>query len=105
MFGGQDNDTLIGNTGATFLAADLGNDSLIGGAGGDRFDFRSGDGNDIIADFTDGQDIIGLADGLTFEQLAISQVGNDTQITATGLSITLQGVSFNTIDSTDFALV
>ncbi|MGB3237919.1 MAG: hypothetical protein WBB29_06470 [Geitlerinemataceae cyanobacterium] len=42
---------------------------------------------------------------MTFEQLAISQVGNDTQITATGLSITLQGVSLNTIDSTDFALV
>ncbi len=105
MFGGQDNDTLIGNTGGDVLSGNVGNDSLIGGAGGDRFDFRSGDGNDIIADFTDGQDIIGLADGLTFEQLAISQVGNDTQITATGLSITLQGVSLNTIDSTDFALV
>jgi hypothetical protein len=78
---------------------------LTGGVGGDRFDFRLGDGINIITDFTDLQDIIGLQGGLTFEQLTISQVGNDTQITAGELSITLKGISSSTIGAADFALV
>jgi Ca2+-binding RTX toxin-like protein len=105
LFGGRGNDTLIGGLANDILKGDFGDDLLIGGAGGDRFDFRPADGINIITDFTDGQDIIGLQAGLTFEQLTISQVGNDTQITAGGLSITLQAVGSSTIGSADFALV
>jgi hypothetical protein len=105
LFGGQGNDTVIGGLGNDILRGDFGDDLLTGGVGGDRFDFRLGDGINIITDFTDLQDIIGLQGGLTFEQLTISQVGNDTQITAGELSITLKGISSSTIGAADFALV
>ena len=105
LYGGRDSDTLLGGDGDDILSGDLGDDLLTGGAGGDRFDFRIGDGTDIVTDFTDGEDIIGLRGGLTFTDLTISAVGNDTQILAEGLSITLQGVDVGAIDSADFALV
>ena len=105
LLGGTENDIVIGGAGNDIVRGDLGDDILIGGAGGDRFDFRFGDGIDIIADFTDGVDIIGLLDGLTFADLTIAQVGNDTQMTATGLVVTLQNVNVGAIDSTDFAVL
>jgi Ca2+-binding RTX toxin-like protein len=106
LFGGQDADTLTGGSGTDVISGDRGNDLLTGGSGGDRFDFSVNDGADIIADFTDGQDIIGLKGGLTFNQLVVTQVGNNTQISAGNqLSITLQGVSSSAIGATDFALV
>jgi Ca2+-binding RTX toxin-like protein len=106
LFGGQEADTLTGGSGGDILSGDRGNDFLAGGTGGDRFDFSLNDGVDLIADFTDGQDIIGLKGGLTFSQLVVSQVDNDTKISAgNALSITLQGVSANAIGAADFALV
>ena len=50
-------------------------------------------------------DIIGLIEGLTFADLTIAQVGSDTQISATGLVVTLQGVDVGAIDSADFAVL
>ncbi|MDY6938931.1 MAG: trypsin-like serine protease [Cyanobacteriota bacterium] len=106
LWGGKDDDTLVGGAGNDVVSGDLGNDLLTGGDGNDRFDFRAIDGVNAITDFTDGQDSIGLKEGLTFDQLAIAQVGNDTQITAAGgLSITLQGVNVGAIDATDFVTV
>jgi subtilisin-like proprotein convertase family protein len=105
LFGGQGSDTLLGGSGQDILSGDIGNDSLIGGVDIDRFDFRPGDGNDIIADFQDGFDLIGLQDGLAFEQLQIVQFGNDTQITAPGLTITLQGINVAVLNSADFVAV
>jgi Ca2+-binding RTX toxin-like protein len=103
LFGGQDSDTLTGGTGNDLLSGDLGNDVFTGGEGGDRFDFQTIDGIDIITDFTDGQDLIGLKGGLTLAQLAIVQIGNDTVMTtASGLSISLQGVNIAAISSADF---
>lgn len=106
IFGGQDSDSLHGGGGEDVLSGDLGNDVLTGGDRGDRFDFRAIDGADVVTDFTDGQDVLGLKEGLTFAQLAIVQVGSDTVVTAAGgLSITLQGVNLSTIDSADFIAV
>ena len=103
LWGGKDDDTLIGGAGNDVLSGDLGNDVLTGGEDSDRFEFRESDGVDIITDFTDGQDSIGLLGGLQFAQLTIAQVGNDTQITtAGGLSVTLQGVNAGAIDGADF---
>ena len=104
LFGGRDNDIVTGGAGNDVIRGDLEDDLLVGGAGSDRFEFRPGDGTDIIADFTDGIDIIGLIEGLTFEELAIVQIGNDTQITATGLVVTLPGVDAGAIDAADFAV-
>ncbi|MBD2180567.1 DUF3616 domain-containing protein [Planktothrix sp. FACHB-1355] len=69
--GGDGNDTLYGNQGA---------DSLIGGAGVDKFVLAAGEGTDYIYDFVDGTDLIGLANGLTFNQLEITQDGTATRI-------------------------
>lgn len=105
LLGGQDGDILLGEGGIDVLQGDRGDDTLIGGIGGDRFDFRRDDGNDIITDFTDGVDIIGLKAGLTFGELAIVQVGNDTQISADRLTIMLPGIEIGAIDAADFAEV
>jgi hypothetical protein len=105
LLGGRDSDTLFGGMGEDILRGELGEDELIGGSGGDQFEFRRGDGNDRIADFQDGVDTIGLIGGLTFAQLQIIGVGSDTQIKATGLTITLQGVNVSAIDSSDFYAV
>ncbi|MGB7274658.1 MAG: trypsin-like serine protease [Geitlerinemataceae cyanobacterium] len=106
IFGGQDDDTLTGGVGNDVLSGDLGNDLLTGGEGSDRFDVRATDGIDIITDFTDGQDLIGLKAGLIFAELSIAQVGNDTVLTSVrGLSITLQWVNISAIGETDFIIV
>jgi Ca2+-binding RTX toxin-like protein len=105
LFGGMNNDSLSGGEGSDILSGDLGDDTLTGGAGGDRFDVRAGDGIDIVTDFQDGFDLIGPGGGLTFAQLSIIQSGNDTQITATGLSVTLVGVNVGLITAADFAAV
>ncbi|MBE9039810.1 DUF4347 domain-containing protein [Oscillatoriales cyanobacterium LEGE 11467] len=105
LYGGRGDDTITGGSQTDVLSGEQGNDVLTGGTEGDRFDFAQNHGMNIITDFTDGEDIIGLQGGMTFAQLAVSQVGNDTQITAGELSITLQGVNASAIGSDDFALV
>lgn len=104
LYGGKDNDALEGGDGADILAGNQGDDTMSGGAGADRFDFTATDGTNIITDFEDGFDKIGLQ-GVTFDQLTIAQVGSDTQLTAGSLSVTLQGVASSAIDATDVVLV
>jgi Lamin Tail Domain/RTX calcium-binding nonapeptide repeat (4 copies) len=105
LFGGQDEDILLGEAGTDILSGDRGDDTLTGGTGGDRFDFHRDDGSDTIVDFTDGTDIIGLKEGLTFANLTIVQAGDDTQISADGLTIMLPGIEVGAIDLADFAVV
>jgi hypothetical protein len=80
LLGGNGNDTLLGGKGDDILDGGLGNDSLIGGSGNDIFVLKADRGFDIIADFTQGQDFIGLSGGLSFSQLAISQNTQGTLI-------------------------
>jgi uncharacterized delta-60 repeat protein len=106
LYGGQGNDWLNGGSDTDVLLGDFGDDTLTGSAGGDRFDFRRGDGSDIVTDFQDGIDIIGLKEGLVFEDLAIATVGSDTQIRVDDrILVSLLGVNANTISVEDFALV
>jgi Ca2+-binding RTX toxin-like protein len=108
LYGGEDNDTLTGCQGDDILYGDLGNDSLIGGSGNDIFALKAGQGFDIIADFTSGQDLIGLSGGLSFSQLEISQNTQGTLIknvlTGEELGVMI-GVSANTITSANFLLI
>jgi hypothetical protein len=113
LCGGIGNDLLVGNEGADTLVGEAGNDTisgasendlLSGGDGSDRFDFAATDGVDIVTDFTDGLDRIGLK-GLTFSQFSISQVGSDTKLVAGSLSVTLQGVNASAIGAADFVAV
>jgi len=78
--GGRDSDTLLGGDGDDMLYGDIGNDSLVGGIGSDVFVVRMGHGTDRIADLSTG-DRIGLAGGLTFQQLQITQTGANVTLT------------------------
>jgi Ca2+-binding RTX toxin-like protein len=70
--GGEGIDLLIGGDGEDFLDGGAGNDrleagfdrdgdTLTGGAGNDKFVFGGANGDDLITDFTDGEDIIDLS--------------------------------------------
>ena len=82
IYGGQGNDILLGRQGNDLLSGDLGDDVLIGGKGNDRFDLGLQAGVDVIKDFTPGEDIIGLSDGLTFADLSVALENGATTITA-----------------------
>ena len=114
LFGGAGDDRLYGNAGDDQLDGGLGQDILWGDdentyeydyampgmeneqqtGGSDTFVIRLGDGGssvetaDVIMDFEDGTDQIGLADGLTYNEITLSQgEGNyidDVVITSQG---------------------
>jgi Ca2+-binding RTX toxin-like protein len=56
---------------------------LIGGEGSDVFLLNPSFGSDLITDFRQGEDLIGLNSGLSFDQLSISSSNNETLITVT----------------------
>ena len=101
LFGGGGNDELHG---------DDGDDLLEGGEGADTFIFDRGHGEDTIADFTDGEDLIDLtAFGLSgFEELTSLSDSDGTTIDLTahpdggGGSILLEGFDMANLDATDF---
>jgi Ca2+-binding RTX toxin-like protein len=89
--GSDGNDTIAGGNGSDRLSGDVGEDTLTGGAGDDRFVLApTRDSStsvlsrtsfdrtptDTIADFTDGQDLIELTGGLSFQQLNIVSIGS-----------------------------
>lgn len=100
VIGGGGNDTLFGGAG---------DDNLTGGAGDDVFAFVEGNGNDVIADFTDGDDLIdfsGLAGVSSINDLVIADDGADLILYyGTNDTLTLSGETGNlgtTITDADF---
>ena len=89
--GGGGDDVLTGTAGKDLLDGGAGRDTLGGGAGQDIFVLRAGDGGailelaDLITDFQDGTDRLGLAGSLTYANLNIQQ-GNGTHAAATTIS-------------------
>jgi hypothetical protein len=107
--GGDGNDTLRGDDGNDILRGGTGQDVLIGGSGSDTFVLDSQAGTDWILDFKLSEgDRIGLANGLTFEQLTIVQgqgidANNALIRTKTGtLLARLNDVSAATLTNTAF---
>ncbi|MCY1299441.1 Bifunctional hemolysin/adenylate cyclase [compost metagenome] len=104
--------TMIGGAGNDTLNGMAGNDTLIGGLGNDIFQFGAGFGQDRILDFdanpAGGQDLLNIAalgiTAATFAaNVAISNVGADTQVTIGANSITLVGVAdATTVTQADF---
>ncbi|MEG4322284.1 calcium-binding protein, partial [Microcoleus sp. Aus8_D3] len=105
LYGGKGNDFLTGGAGSDFLFGDVGDDTLTGGSGSDVFFLTQSLGSDIITDFRKGEDLIGLAPGLSFNQLSITNSNNQTLISVTGsnqLLAKLNSVAPGTLTASDF---
>ena len=93
----------------------MGADTLTGGAGADTFTFAEGDGGatielaDLLTDFADGTDLIGLEGGLTFADLTIADGGTaDTTISVTAtfeILAVLQSVTEDLLTADDFTII
>jgi Ca2+-binding RTX toxin-like protein len=94
-----------------------GNDRLTGGSGRDIFVFRPGGGTDVITDFANGQDRLGIGGfGKRFDSFAeirtyASQAGADTVISlpdpsgARATTVYLERFAASRLDPTDFAFI
>ncbi len=72
--GGIGNDKILGNGGSDILNGQQGNDVLTGGGGKDKFVLSNDFGNDVITDFTLGEDeIINTTESIV---LAVASVGD-----------------------------
>ncbi|HIK06551.1 MAG TPA: hypothetical protein IGS40_17835 [Trichormus sp. M33_DOE_039] len=91
LLGGAGNDGLFGAADDDLLYGGAGNDVLFGAEGRDRFVIKAGEGVDSIVDFNPTDDFIGLAGGLTYDQIKIEAVGPSSLITvaATGEVVAL----------------
>lgn len=108
LIGGEGNDTLYGGKGNDTLFGSLGNDCLIGGLGSDRFLLGLEVGTDSILDFEDDKDLLALASGITFSQLAITQSNSATLIrfVPTGeILASLSTISASQINAADFTFL
>ncbi|MDA0210011.1 MAG: hypothetical protein OT478_07470 [Cyanobacteria bacterium FC1] len=108
LHGGQGDDLLVGGTGNDTLSGDLGFDTLVGGDGQNLFILTTGYGFSSILDFNVGQDRLGLAEGVTFNQLAFSQMNDNTlvKIASTGeVLASLSGIQADSLSQQDFTLV
>lgn len=100
--GGFGDDSLDGGDGIDVFIGDYGDDTMTGGAGADRFGGMPG--NEVVTDFTDGEDLI-LGDIGLF---TITQDGADTLITYEGDfgwddgTIRLIGIDSTLITAEDF---
>tara|TARA_B110000971_G_C19954904_1_gene475174 strand:+ start:39 stop:1319 length:1281 start_codon:yes stop_codon:yes gene_type:complete len=113
--GGSGPDTVVGNSAANILYGGTGagiKDTLTGNGGADTFVCSLADAvttlslADVISDFTNGTDLIGLEDRV-FTDLTISNSSGDTKIVDTNSNkvlFVLDTFDFNLIDSTDFVV-
>ncbi|RJE82650.1 M10 family metallopeptidase C-terminal domain-containing protein [Paracoccus onubensis] len=104
IFGGDGNDQLFGGAGADTLTGGGGRDTFTGGGGADMFLFSTGDGHDVIRDFssTDAEDI-NLTQIIAINSFAdlvndhLRNVNGDAMIVYGTGSILLAGVNFGAV--------
>lgn len=115
FLGGALDDSFSGGQGDDLLAGGGGADKLTGGEGADIFAFERGDGGDalsladLITDFEEGVDKIGLADGLVFSDLTVgvNATGSSVvEVTDTGeILAVVDGITPNLLDEQDFLVL
>ena len=101
--GGMGNDILSGGPGDDLLSGGTGNDTLLGKEGADIFILEPNISQDLVRDFTNGIDRIGLIKDIVFEDLKI--IGSDNaQIVDSNDNILmiLSEVNADAISSEDF---
>jgi Ca2+-binding RTX toxin-like protein len=108
LYGGKGDDTLTGGSGEDWLVGDAGNNTLQGGSGRDYFVLNAGESTDVITDFTQGEDLLVLTGGLTFDRLRIVQENSTILISLAGtdrvLAI-LNGGQIRAIGQQDFTAI
>ena len=117
LYGGAGDDVVIGSVGDNILDGGTGADTIYSGNGSDTIVTRSGDGGsslsdaDIIADFTDGSDIIGLS-GLNYSDVTPQQGTGSysshvvVQEKSSGdFLLIIQNQSIGNIDDNDFSAI
>ncbi|MGL5081160.1 MAG: phytase, partial [Microcoleaceae cyanobacterium] len=111
LYGNEGNDRIWGDQGDDLIRGGLGNDKLYGDSGYstggvDTFILAESEGMDTIYDFEIGIDLIGLAGGLTFGDLALDQQGQNALINfgETTLAV-LQQVNVNSLSESDFVTI
>jgi Ca2+-binding RTX toxin-like protein len=112
LTGQSGDDLLYGGDGDDLINGGVGQDTLEGGKGADTFVMALSQGLDIIGDFQVGVDVFGLSNGLTFEQLSITQGSdsseNDTFISFVGtgeILASLTSVQADALTSTSFTIL
>jgi len=112
LYGGTNNDSLVGGAGDDTLFGEEGDNILVGGTGNDRFGIFVNTGKNTILDFQDNQDKIlvylneNLANFIAFEELLITQDGNNTLIKfQEKVLVTLEEIDATFITSEDFFFV
>ncbi|TYL87162.1 Ig-like domain-containing protein, partial [Bradyrhizobium cytisi] len=111
--GNSEANIIIGNDAANIITGGIGNDILTGGGGADTFVINSGDGSDIITDFTAGSaaghDVVQL-NGFAFTSFndikaAMTQVGNDVYLALTSQdTLVFRNATISAFTSDDFQL-
>ncbi|MEM7545299.1 MAG: calcium-binding protein [Pseudomonadota bacterium] len=103
LFGRGGDDVLRGGSGDDRILGNRGDDSLRGNAGNDVFSFKRNDGDDVVRDFRDGQDMIEIRNGAgSFGQLAFEQMGNHVLMSFKGTTVLFQRTDLAEFDSGDF---
>jgi len=108
IYGGAGNDLIYSGSGDDLILGGAGNDWIFLGGGNDIVALQINKGVDRIYNFQVGQTTLRLSGGLTFENLAIAQTGNDTLIkfANTGEDLArLNGVQASSIGSSSFVNV
>jgi Ca2+-binding RTX toxin-like protein len=95
LYGNAGADQMIGGPGADILLGGVGNDTLTGGGGVDIFEFRTGDNNDRVLDWTNGVDELRFygpegSVSVAFQNLA----GGDVQVKVLGMTIIVENAQF-----------
>jgi Ca2+-binding RTX toxin-like protein len=101
---GSGRDTVRGSSAADVILGGRGNDTMWGGLGRDIFDFRRGDGQDVIMDFDAvGQDRIRFEAGITSAMVNWQAVADGILVNyGAGDTVLLQGVRLADLALNDF---
>ena len=92
------NDVLRGNAGDDTLNGGAGDDTLTGSTGNDVFIYTSGEGDDVITDYTSGTDTLQIIGG-EIRQASLS--GDDVILTIGTGTLTLRDIKGETVTITD----
>ncbi|WP_052261743.1 heparin lyase I family protein [Leisingera sp. ANG-M1] len=108
LFGRSGDDKLWGGNGNDNLDGGSGNDTLKGGKGNDTFVFGAGSGDDVVLDFTVGDDKVFMDfDANELNSVRVQQQSGEeggVLISYGDDSLLLQGVNYNELSSSDFIL-